>query len=88
MLISLSINEIELLSEALIYANREDLLPLLQNNNGNKFDLTDDQLIDMDDCCQDYFLYTGLNENYEAKPKGKSIEHLIDKIYDYLEESD
>ncbi len=87
MLINLSINEVKLLKEALMYNNRGDLLLLLQNNEGNRFDLTDDQIIDMEDSCQDYFLYTGLDESYEATAKGQSIERLIDKLYNYLEDS-
>jgi hypothetical protein len=87
MLVKLSSQEIPLIKEALNYKGRSDLIKILENDN-KTFELTDDQLIDMDDCCKDYFCFVGLDDKQEANEKGLVIERLIDKIYGYLENYD
>ena len=81
MIIKFSFQEASLIKEALFHENRSDLLGIFKNKeNGD--------LIDIDDCCQDYFCSVGLNAEQEPNEKGLLIERLVDKIYDYLEKND
>ena len=83
----MSPQEIALIKDALKYKDRLDLMIILKDDS-ESFELTDDQLIDVDDCCKDYFCAVGLDNKQEPNEKGLKIERLIDKIYDYLEKTD
>ena len=69
MIIKFSSQETSLIKEALLHENRFDLLNLLENHRDGSFDINEEQLIDMDDCCQDYFCSVGLNEKQEPNEK-------------------
>lgn len=88
MIIKFSFQEASLIKEALFHENRSDLLGIFKNKENGDFNITEEQLIDIDDCCQDYFCSVGLNAEQEPNEKGLLIERLVDKIYDYLEKND
>lgn len=75
-----SLKEIEVLKEALRYENRPIPTTFSQQNDVMYLDITEDQILDYEQCCEEYLLYAGFDAEYELTSKGKVTENLIDKF--------
>jgi hypothetical protein len=81
MRIKLSEKEIKLLREAIEKCEIKPTYKLLfLETNNYQLEGLEDDLIDLRECCSDYLMLVGFDENYNPTEEGKILEDLIDKL--------
>ncbi|WP_085784446.1 hypothetical protein [Candidatus Nucleicultrix amoebiphila] len=82
MKIYLNEEEMQLLKIAASKGKMEDRVRLTPAS-PNKFLLSgaEDDFVDLRECCSDYLMIVGFDENYHLTKEGNILEKLIDKLY-------
>ena len=81
MRIKLSHQEAEVFKEAVKSQMAGTTPHLFKQNDHFYIEEPEDRIVDFEQCCQEYFLYIGLDKDYNPTNKGKIIERLIDKLF-------
>lgn len=78
MRIKLSEREFKIIHEAVSFCKIEIPSEVIA---GLVEDISDETASVLRDCCEEYLLHIGFDEQYEPNDEGKILETLIDKLY-------
>lgn len=83
--ITFSLQEYVLIQQAVAYSQTE-CLKWVHHQYDNTVDLlmSEDDLIQIYESCENYLLFCGFDENYEPNAVGKDLEKVIDRIHNKL----
>lgn len=84
--ISLNNDEILILKKAMIHEKKFILYPYIDYQNKSISPNTSVEILsDLRECCSEYLLAIGFDENYQPNNIGIILENLIDKFFYHIE---
>ncbi len=81
MKITLGKKELEILETALKHYSIKPPYTLLCANGNYILEASDEEFINLRECCSDYLLIVGFDKDYNPNEIGRSLESLIDKLF-------